>query len=1638
MATDDTKIVISLETVLKNLNQTLRGLDAVKKRLDSIGNIKAQSRDADRALLAAQKLGVQQQKLSVQTQELNNRQERARIVSERLAQSQQRLTITQQRLDQAQQRVTRSAGQQADAHVQAFRAIQRGFADANAHVRTFRAMQASLAKAPQLDAHVRAFRAIQKGAEDANHHVRVFRAQQAALAKAPQIDAHVRAFRQMEAASGGLNRSLSALGNSLRSVGQGLASFGATLAFTVSAPLAALGASVTNAAVRLDSLQRGLRTIAGSSQEAAEQLERLTRIAKLPGIGFEEAIQGSIRLQAVGFSAAEAERALRQFSNAIALTGGGREQLESVTVQLGQMAAQSKVLAADLKPIINAAPAVAVALRQAFGTVRSEELQELGIQSKEFISILVGELERLPRAAAGARNSFENFRDELFRAAATVGTVLLPALTRLVEVAGPIVTTLANAFAALPAPLQVIVVGFTALLAIAGPVTFIIGQLTLGIGRLIVGFAELNATGILPTIASLRALTAGTLSAAAAQRTLAATTALVSGGVGLVLTALAAVVTGFALYKAFQKDSITLSREQIDALSDQIVGLREQAKFVTGLSVGVERTADEQQRLLDIYSDLNRAAKIRITSITDEEQRLTALREELQRLIVLREQERIQQAAGIAGELASNLQRIQANEAERDSVAARIQSNAALIETLEREQVISAASTRALAERGITAATVEDAIGRLKSESESLSASQDALITASKELNDTAKDQVATVRALEQQTGLTARELLVAAQSMGRFRGDVAAIIPVLERYIQKTEQAAGATDKFNRSLSENERRLNEAGERAENAAKGRRTLIASAAAVARETSVDFAGALKSLRQMVEAVPELSAALRRESELTGKSLDELLRGALDDAFKGRAKSTDTTGLRNAQEQLARALADSAQASADEIASIEVAKNERLLQANDNLFRLQLISYRQYLSERARLTNANLQLEINAQRALADAAADERDRLVKRSQQAGVPPAESTRARAQAAQAEAQRIAAETRIVALQAQQRQNTDEVAQSLAEAQKQQFEDVRKLEGEYAELRGRIEDALNAATDERFRESLQALSIAQDDLNKRLQLAREIGDASAQAELEQAQALNQRQIEAVEGIVAQERATNRLTTAQRFIEEAKERQADLERQLAFEVDFRGLKEEEAIRRRLAGEDQLRQRLEIARGIIQDQIDILSAAGVRPPQALLDFLRETNDAIRGLGELPFTEQFRLAEKEFNRINDLRIQKIQDVERAVRNRDIAEIEGLILIRRINGQYAGDLERQLELLKAIADKSGQDELRTRTADIGETVKDAKDEVADFDRQLRAVSIDSLQDSLGQLFKDLRDNSQTALEDILNFLNRISTAISDMIAENLAKEFIESLFPDPATTGGGVIGFFKRTLGVGGGAGVEAAAHGAEATEHAVAATTLTTGATAAATALTAGGATAGATLLTSIAAAATAFSAAVIAAGTAFAAAVGLSSTAQQAGNFTRFIGGGESGLYPAVPGGLYKFVEGGYPEAVITTDPRYAARQVSILRELIAKTRGFYGRVPEFAGGAIVSRETAEANLLSSINRAPQFSPSLPASAMETATAVGMMNLRITNQVNSRALVEPYLSSEAGVRHIKNIISANSNDIARRIPTRGR
>jgi tape measure domain-containing protein len=1570
MATTDTQIIISVESILRGLDKTLRGLSQIEKSLRRVADVKVQggarttTTQFDRAAISARRLELQQQRLAIQQQKID--------------QTTQRLVISQQRLNATQERVAKSTGAQADAHVRAFRAIERGARDAEREIRRS-------------------------------------------------------------------HQSVITFGNSLRSVGQGLASLGATLSVSLTAPIVAFGTASVAAAVRLDSLKRGLTAIVGSSAEASRQLNRLTELAKLPGIGFEEAIQGSIRLQAVGFSAAEAERNLREFANAVALTGGGREELARVTVQLGQLAAKGKVLSQDLRPIIEAAPAVGRALKEAFGTVNADDIAELTGSSREFLNVLVAELERLPRAAAGAKNSFENFRDTVFRAAAAIGDTLLPTLVELANIIGPVIGAFAEGFKNLPAPIRATVVALTAMLATLGPILFIFGQLGLGVGRLIVGFQQYNLQ-LAQTNAQLVGVAGAARGATASLAGL--RIALIATGVGII-GLVAQTLLAAAAFSAFG-DAVEKSAEdtekQLRATEDQVQGLKEQVKFLDSLKDGVKRTADEQGRLDEIYLSLNNASRVRVEQVTDETGRTAALRAEVERLLSLRLQERDQLIATIAANLASAERERQANQARRQSVSDQIEVNTQLIQTLQRTGRFSDEVTEALRRQNISGVNVAQAIEQLQQRSERLAGTQGELITKSGELTEKGRGLANILRSLNITTADQIRDYLLLAQAMGKFEGNVEQVVPVLEKLVSVTREATKANDDFFKSLRSPE--LAEAGDFARELQKARRDIISDAAITAREAGKDFQNALEFFRGMARQSVRIRNALQREAEIRGKTIEEVMA----DALGGQAERGGTS-LRNAEEQLSEARARVQQEAAEKSIAIEQARNDDQLRINESRFKAELVSFERFIGQRTRLQLRDVQGEIERQQALADSATE----AIRRAQQrAGTTRgAEQVRAQVDEQQAVAARTAAETKIVELRSRQREIAINGEFELREFTKQRLADFRALSRELDEVVGKQLQAAEAAIDERFAEDLRRLNTQMREAGIGLAEATAAQDklrqSAAGAAIEELTAEKAR----IDTAKRQLKALAEVQDVQEEIRRVQEEQRNLEQQLTFDVQFRGVAENSAIQQRLAGEAKVREAIEQQRVRLEVLLATLRAAGIEIPRALIEAINQLKVEPLGLGELPFVEQFRIAEKEFTRIQEELANAIENVERRIRSRDISEIQGAVIIRRLNGEKVEALEKQLAVLQQIAKQSDDDTLRRQAAAAGQQVKDVRavaDEVANLDRQLKSVAIDAFADSLSQLFTDLADNTQSAAEDIASFFRNVLNQVNQFIAQNLARQIAESLFPDPQKEGGGVFGFARRLFGGGaeqaaapGGLGGAVGASGAQA-----AATALTTAGTTVATTLTAAGTTTAAALTTSsatfgvsVTTAAASFAATIVTAGAAFAAAVAAAAGAQAVGGIGSALGGGAGAatgaIVPATPGGRVIVAEGGYDEAVLTTDPKFATRQVAILREYLRRTRGLFGRVhvPEMATGGIISAREAELNLLNSISRTPSLSALIPADMVEQAGPVASpVSLRNINLIDKREMVRGYLRSAEGTIDIMNTISENAPDIGRRLGVR--
>lgn len=236
------------------------------------------------------------------------------------------------------------------------------------------------------------------------------------------------------------------IGGYISTIGSGLAN-----------GLVDLVSSASRTAADLEALKMGLVAVAGSTAEAEAQMLRLKDVAKLPGLGFEEAIRGSVNLQAVGFSAEAAESTLMAFGNALATVGKGKDDLDGVILALTQMVSKGKVSAEEINQIAERVPQIRKAMQAAFGTADTEQLVDQ-VGAGQFIEGIVGELSKLPEVTGGAKNAFENFEDAVRSALGSIGEVanrtIVPAINTISGVleqlvSGGVIERLATNFASL-------------------------------------------------------------------------------------------------------------------------------------------------------------------------------------------------------------------------------------------------------------------------------------------------------------------------------------------------------------------------------------------------------------------------------------------------------------------------------------------------------------------------------------------------------------------------------------------------------------------------------------------------------------------------------------------------------------------------------------------------------------------------------------------------------------------------------------------------------------------------------------------------------------------------------------------------------------------------------------------------------------------------------------------------------------------------------------------------------------------------------------------------------------------------------------------------------------------------------------
>ena len=179
------------------------------------------------------------------------------------------------------------------------------------------------------------------------------------------------------------------------------------------------------AAMAYDAQVRGLAAYQKNAQSLEAQLKRLVELAKLPGLGLPEVTQGVLSLEAAGLSAQLAERSIKAFGNALALAGGSKDKLNDALLQLSQIASAGKLAGDELNVMAQQIPQIRQAIKAAFGTTSTEQINKLGYSVDKIISMIIDQLEKLPAATTGFRVSFENLGDALNAMVRPIGTGLL-------------------------------------------------------------------------------------------------------------------------------------------------------------------------------------------------------------------------------------------------------------------------------------------------------------------------------------------------------------------------------------------------------------------------------------------------------------------------------------------------------------------------------------------------------------------------------------------------------------------------------------------------------------------------------------------------------------------------------------------------------------------------------------------------------------------------------------------------------------------------------------------------------------------------------------------------------------------------------------------------------------------------------------------------------------------------------------------------------------------------------------------------------------------------------------------------------------------------------------------------------------
>jgi tape measure domain-containing protein len=307
-----------------------------------------------------------------------------------------------------------------------------------------------------------------------------------------------------------LNKQLGRVQRNMRSMTSNLTSLGQSMTKAITLPLAGLGAMAVKSAADLEQLETSFVSLTGGVSEAADMMQQLNEFTAKTPFQIENVANAARQLIASGTQIGDVNDQL-QFLGDIAATSG--VTIEEIAAIFAKVNAKGKVELENLNQLAERGIPIFKALADATG-LPADSLGAGAVSVDQFNEVLksfateggfaAGAMERLSQTAAG---KFSTALDNLKIAGAEIGNLVLPAVTKLLD----LIVEMAQKFAATSQSTKALMLEVGLLVGAIGPMIVIVPKIIAGITGLRAAFTLLNTTMLanpaLAVVAAIAALT---------------------------------------------------------------------------------------------------------------------------------------------------------------------------------------------------------------------------------------------------------------------------------------------------------------------------------------------------------------------------------------------------------------------------------------------------------------------------------------------------------------------------------------------------------------------------------------------------------------------------------------------------------------------------------------------------------------------------------------------------------------------------------------------------------------------------------------------------------------------------------------------------------------------------------------------------------------------------------------------------------------------------------------------------------------------------------------------------------------------------------------------------------------------------